>query len=391
MRNRSGFGNTESYRMIAGKAADRAIQKDAGRFHQRGHAFGQGDEEGIAVTIGFSSSSKVWANERGDLAAFFRWCRKLAIKLLDKTAVVTNSNLDYLPLAVRATAFPSNVVVGDWHERVYANGGITLAIPKQDNDIEEWPLLDFGIQIRASGSLETNFVIEGHARAIEIGYRLDRFKWFDVAEPYGEILCREPDGQEMSLADFLHEYPPSFFTADLRRLEGDDLSPPPNPDDVFDVRNIETIAWGDHGVDPLREKPDGSKKQLSLFEWLQKRLESSSAVVIFNDDGSGEVADYVALLEDGAMTRVELYHCKAASKAPIPGDRVDDLYEVAGQAAKCVRITDTARLREHLVRRCAISASRLVRGTAEDVRRLLADGQVAVFRILTYSPRRTRT
>jgi hypothetical protein len=53
--------------------------------------------------------------------------------------------------------------------------------------------------------------------------------------------------------------------------------------------------------------------------------------VVIDDDGTGEVADLVALKDDGERVIVHLVHCKYSSKAE-PGARVGDLYEVCGQA-----------------------------------------------------------
>ena len=68
------------------------------------------------------------------------------------------------------------------------------------------------------------------------------------------------------------------------------------------------------------------------------RLKDSAADydIIFDDDGSGEVADIVAMRLSGQTLKVDLFHCKYSS-SPEPGARVEDLYEVCGQAQKCVR------------------------------------------------------
>ena len=62
--------------------------------------------------------------------------------------------------------------------------------------------------------------------------------------------------------------------------------------------------------------------------------------MIFDDDGSGEVADVVAVIEDDENKEIifELYHCKYSHEKK-PGSRVNDLYEVCGQAEKSIRWT----------------------------------------------------
>lgn len=57
--------------------------------------------------------------------------------------------------------------------------------------------------------------------------------------------------------------------------------------------------------------------------------------MIFDDDGSGEIADIVAFAEKDDEIILELYHCKY-SNGKTPGGRINDLYEVCGQTEKSV-------------------------------------------------------
>jgi hypothetical protein len=57
--------------------------------------------------------------------------------------------------------------------------------------------------------------------------------------------------------------------------------------------------------------------------------------VVFDDDAAGEAADVVALRLEADRLLVRLYHCKF-SKEPTAGKRVKDLYEVCGQAQRCI-------------------------------------------------------
>ena len=52
--------------------------------------------------------------------------------------------------------------------------------------------------------------------------------------------------------------------------------------------------------------------------------------MIFDDDGSGEISDIIAIKTDNEIINIDLFHCKY-SKEDLPGARIGDLYEV------CVR------------------------------------------------------
>lgn len=108
----------------------------------------------------------------------------------------------------------------------------------------------------------------------------------------------------------------------------------------------------------------GIKKRTdSIQRRIIDRLKSATVPydVIFDDDGAGEVADVVALRRSGRTLTVDLYHCKYSS-AVAPGSRVEDLYEVCGQAQKSVRWAERFdELLHHLRRR---EADRQRRGSA---------------------------
>lgn len=56
--------------------------------------------------------------------------------------------------------------------------------------------------------------------------------------------------------------------------------------------------------------------------------------IIIDDDSAGGVADIVALKIEGSDLVVNLVHCKYSTGQP--GARVEDLYEVCGQAQKSI-------------------------------------------------------
>ena len=141
----------------------------------------------------------------------------------------------------------------------------------------------------------------------------------------------------MTITEFLNEQTPTFFCHDLSIIEGTKSFS--ILDGIVAVGNgaFEIIDWANAGVDITKEKPDGAG-QRSIFEWLQERLLASDAAIVFCDDGSGEIADFITVTETADGPRVKLFHCKASYRDR-PGNRVDDLYDVCGQAVKsCVWI-----------------------------------------------------
>ncbi len=118
--------------------------------------------------------------------------------------------------------------------------------------------------------------------------------------------------------------------------------------------------------------------------------------VLFDDDGTGEAADVVSIGVQDNRLLVDLYHCKYSSGTR-PGARVDDLYEVCGQAQRSVHWrSDTMHLIRHLrgredARRRSLGpahVTRFERGDLKELREIMKTAQrlVPVFRIFIVQP-----
>src|SRR5262249_25129385 len=118
-------------------------------------------------------------------------------------------------------------------------------------------------------------------------------------------------------------------------------------DDAF----YEVWDWTSVRLKAERRAPDA----LTVQDRALKVLRSEAPAALFFDDGSGELADIVSIkrsmaADDGELITLSLYHCKASSEA-LPGARVADYYEVAGQAIKSTRRLVFSEIRDHLRRR----------------------------------------
>jgi hypothetical protein len=87
--------------------------------------------------------------------------------------------------------------------------------------------------------------------------------------------------------------------------------------------------------------------------------------VLIDDDRSGEAADLVGVTVERGDLLVTLVHCKFSAESAA-GHRLEDLYEVCGQAMRGARWRDggSQPLLEHLDRRVRAYANRTGGGTA---------------------------
>jgi hypothetical protein len=87
----------------------------------------------------------------------------------------------------------------------------------------------------------------------------------------------------------------------------------------------------------IRKESQGALRDpASIQAHVIRMMTSEPWEVVLDDDGSGEVADVVALRMDGRSLTVRLIHCKYSSKDK-PGRRLADMYELCGQAQKSAR------------------------------------------------------
>src|SRR6185437_84787 len=372
MRKRHKFGRIESYRMIAGPNADRAIQESDGRLFDRGHCFGKGIDDGEEVTLGVSTSSKVWSNAYDQIPELLQWCDRLAEKIASDQTPVTGSGLDFLSAGEDLDIVPEGVIALNWAFDTYRNTPIAFYL-EADGTMVEAQLLDFDLDVVDSRPGAATFAIRrGNLEWIGV-FSLDREELISPASSGEPALVVHLAGEDIPIAEYLNEELPTFFTKDLSSIDGYSIYPARTDLEPFGDDDFRVVDWT--GVDIKKEKPDGALPK-SIFEWLQAELIESAATVVFCDDGAGEIADFVVLTEDGERTRVAFYHCKASEQSA-PGNRVDDLYEVCGQAVKSGAWMTPVRLREQIEHRATLPSVRgFMKGTMADLSRLLAkDGQ----------------
>ena len=177
---------------------------------------------------------------------------------------------------------------------------------------------------------------------------------------------------------FFYRNPPIFWFSDGSSLEGNSYAELRNLLPQFDAAKIESLDWT--GVNLQKESQGRERDNSSIQARLIAHLKLKDYMVVFDDDAKGEVADVVAVRTTANQTEpsgieVELYHCKF-SRAVTPGRRVDDLYEVCGQAQKSIawacspdKRTEifTHLLRRESLRKEAQATTRFEVGSEEDV------------------------
>src|ERR1035441_4655466 len=190
-------------------------------------------------------------------------------------------------------------------------------------------------------------------------------------------IYRGDRSEPETIAEFFYDNPPVIWFADGSNLEGNEYTELKNHQPPFNAEKITILDWSD--TDIRKEAQGAAKDADSIQAKLIRELRAQNHDMIIDDHSKGEAADIVAIRLIGddktnpTEIALEFYHCKR-SGGPQSGSRLDDLYEVCGQAQKSVlwafsheKSTDlfTHLLRREAARRDTSGPSRLEVGSHE--------------------------
>jgi superfamily II DNA or RNA helicase len=305
------------------------------RNRMKTNLFGQGYTDDGKTTIGCSVKGKIWSydttNNFGD---WIDWCHGLGRKLTDGT-ITTDKIIQRLVRPKRQTTRPPKRPIAiAWPETF-----LHLQEDKVEIEIQgvRAPFYDCDIELSSfsdGGPLGFRVVADERAADFEMTIDAAGAHYLQTSGPEVSVYVR---GKEKLLREKFVEDPPHIYFADGDMLVDHDLFvlPPYEERPAFDLDKIEALDWT--GVN-IRKESLSSIDDDSVQAFMARRLRDSDAEyeVIYNDDGSGEIADLVAMRLSGSTLKVDLFHLKYSS-SDRQGARVDDLFAVCGQAQKCIR------------------------------------------------------
>ena len=326
------------YKMFAGIDVAEGISESNKNNCYKSNVFGMGYEGNGKISIGCSYKGKVWSRWVENISFWKNWCDKVMEKILDSN---------------NETKILDNVLVPEVISEVPQD---TIAYRI---DFEESILIDT-TNIFISSAFKTYNICDCELR---IGKCVDSKQYFKLVcldEVFSFYLFIErekyrfyfDDKNKMEpeinkrgknpirLTKYFDENPPVIWYVGTFSLQGNVLLKSLAKKDSF-FPNSEFIKWDwnsmnvDIQVESQLEN-DGNKKINSIqYATIDKLKKDGNYSVIFDDDGSGEIADIVAIAEENNEIIIELYHCKY-SNGKTPGSRINDLYEVCGQSEKSV-------------------------------------------------------
>ncbi len=347
---REQLGRLVSYTMRSGSDVEHGMSETQKRKAIKSNLFGQGFENGHRTTIGCSYKGRIWSFRTTNLLELTKWCRETGEKLVDETLdpdEVLKGTLATKLIGERPRKTPLAV---DWPDFFYKeperafvfvidgrdvhphNASISLVNPTEDGP------LAFVVESEATRAA---FEIKLFTRDDAVDYEVQ-----STDNVSAKIRCHS---KESELREFFDEHPPTFWFADGSSLLGTEYAELPRQPEPFPRDQIKAWDWAGTNIRVESQGIDRITESIQ-FRVIQE-IKNRGAIVVFDDDDSGESADVVGVFEHDDRIEVEFWHCKFANEDR-PGHRIKELYEVCGQAQKSVHWLEKPRdLFTHLMRR----------------------------------------
>ena len=317
----------ESYRIYAGSNTAASIDETTGKMVSAGHAFCKVKKDGYESTIGYSSGSKFWSSSYFTIPEYIKWCDLFGEKISnDKLKVKTNTNYDKLPIPVRIVEYESDILFCFLDKKSYIS---PCTIAYRGNLDEKALITDVIFKIIEVNNNIIKFKVELFDKCEVINCDL----MGNYSSEKKEFICKNGK-EEYSLAEYFSNNPLSFKTANDTVYCGQEVLKGNLELEKYDSKRICALKWDDMKVDTSLECGTGTGGMISIQDGLRNYLEKESKFshIIF-DHGTGEIADFITIEENGDFIYVKMYHCKA-KKGREYNSSVGDVYEVTQQAIK---------------------------------------------------------
>ncbi|WP_338444659.1 DEAD/DEAH box helicase family protein [Pseudomonas sp. LTR0] len=339
---------------------------------KKSNIFATGYEDGQRATVGCSHKGKIWEMNSSTVSYWIEWCKRASSKLNNKDITPADILKDVMRADKIEAAWPTGLFYADWPEsieieneqrislefegEVYNLLDVELGKPRRTNDLT----LDVAVIAIAEDGTERELP-DITVRLLEDSYKFSC--------PGVKIIFSEAN----SFEQYLDAHPLVFLAVDGSMVEGNyRFYTTKSLDLKLPIGLLEAWEWGDTPIHKESMKAAGDLNTVQGFTYSRIKDDYS---FIFNDDGKGEIADLVAIRESKDAIYVDLYHCKYCpqkdGKAQA-GARVDDVYEVCGQASRSVKWLHTEkkffdRMMERYQKGLPKKFDRILKGTPMDL------------------------
>jgi len=374
------LNRTIRFKMLTGSDIEEAISTATQSRTQKAFVFGSGYQKGNKISLGCSYKGRIWSYARGNLKEYVKWCDIIGSK-------VANPDIDPNQI-LKDTLIPNFIdtipnkysVAIDWNESYYdlSDRKKYLKINNEKIDIIN---LELKIDTTISGKIifflvTPNKKIKFEQIIQQTKENSELFCDFQYKQLSTENVKIIIGSKEISFIDYITENPLTIWFADGSSLEGIKYVELKQSMQTYMVENL--IAWNWDGVDIQKEAQGVYPLVTNSIQYKTlKILKNKDFDIIYDDDGSGEIADIITIKESDNEIHIQLYHLKYAHNNVV-GKRIADFYEVCGQAQKSIRWKHQSGydffdrlLRREIKKKNGRVRSRIEKGSKDDIDRLL--------------------
>lgn len=292
--------------------------------------------------------------KNGDIQELVEWCHSVGNKLVRddidpntilKETLIPNS------VSLRPVILPFAV---DWHEDVFLEPEERIVFEINGVETEfynaELELVEASENGDLIFALTTPDVSIKFKQILFNNGKYDDFKIERLAGPNEKYFVKI-GRRQFVLESFLYQHPVTWWFVDGSSLTGNDYVELRHLMPGFPKENIIKKDWTGVNLSNESQGIDPKKTDSIQFKIISE-LKEGDYDIVYDDDYSGEIADVITVKQFDEYISIQLYHLKFA-KSGVVSQRVDDLYEVCGQAIKSVnwKFKESKEFFEHLLRR----------------------------------------
>jgi superfamily II DNA or RNA helicase len=336
-----------SFAMFSGSNVTEAFPTAEAQTKTQTNLFAYGYESGERVSLGISLKGRIWSYQAAPtLKHWVDWCNIVGSRLIDETIDIREVIASFIKpedVEVRPSLVPLAL---EWPWEVYTSLTEDLRLERSG---QAYPLIDVELEItefKDNGPIPFTLVTPAWTADYSLVIGKGRLDFSSVGDEVSVVTSRA----SKSLSSLLNSQGLRVIFEREAVIETGCILVRPNRDlSPFDPENLTILDWT--GIDLHKESQGAVREPSSIQARMIREIRSLSTWdVILDDDTPGEIADIVAIRVEGRWLIVMLTHCKYSLGDP--GGRIEDLYEVCGQAQRSAEWRRKPELMlRHLIRR----------------------------------------
>lgn len=296
------------------------------------NVYAWGYKDGDRFDGGCSSrSGKIWSVGGGPIIDWIEWCKGVGKKVFEAAPPESEIIKDFLkPVRIekRYEAVPLSI---QWSEHILKSNEANVTILFNE---DEYKLYEVDLELTdysPTGAIQFKVIGPDKESKYKINYTPNGAIYTKTSG--GDVSIRR-GSNTVKLEEYVKKDPLVVFYTDGSYTWNNFHVPTPSLSNYFDRSKLTPIDWS--GINKKRESM-GKEVDQETVQYRASQVILDDFEVVFNDDNSGEAADLIAIRKDDNNTiRLRLIHCKY-TKTTDKGSRIDDFYELCGQAQKSIR------------------------------------------------------